>query len=55
MHKDYKIADHYSRSYEEDNEKITKEVMELLRAKNSNFMPKLDVSTSTTSNNSSVN
>jgi len=54
-HKDYKMADHYSRSYEEDNEKITKEVMGFLRAKNSNVMPKLDVSTSTTSNNSSAN
>ena len=42
-HKDYKMADHYSRSYEEDNEKITKEVMDFLRSKNSNVMPKLDL------------
>jgi len=43
-HKDYKMADHYSRSYEEDNEKVTKEVMEFLRSKNSSVMPKLDMS-----------
>jgi hypothetical protein len=37
-HKEYKMADHYSRSYEEDNEKITKVVMEFLRSKNPSLM-----------------